>query len=480
FSDRGRKRANDSESSDDSDERKPGEDPREPLNIGHKRNRVMDEDFFDRAKEFIAFDSRFVRAMFNNLKVLMVGDSLMRGLYKDFLTWLKSDDLSKDVDLKAKAENSYMGDRQIDVTQLEADKIFRQAREYQTDHHHLQFFFSTRVMKDDMDALIQQMITVDGYPDVILINSMIWDLTRYFRVRNNVEYGSCAYQKEIEADCLQKYLDRTSMLLRRLRAVLPPHTMVVWVCFPHCRPSEQGGGGMQKMPLAEERNHVIRSVMIDGSFRIAQVVRAAGYDVLDIDFYMRNHAFYHYQKNDGMHWWPAGMRLMSQLVLQFLATSWGIDASDYLAKLERAQDPEIMAWAELQLKHHDFDWDRQELNAERRISSYSDGLPELRDGITEMTLEKMPIELKYHVEKTIQWGRALAPLMQEAVPAESKPLTQVADDEEVRLAPLIDTLDELKEAEDMSDRLAAVSKMVREREGSLSLFVVDEDERRDN
>lgn len=77
-------------------------------------------------------------------------------------------------------------------------------------------------MKDDIELLVQQMLGEDGYPDVILINSMIWDLTRYgsltqsislsisryFKVSTDTAYSDNVYQKRIEIECMQKYLDR--------------------------------------------------------------------------------------------------------------------------------------------------------------------------------------------------------------------------------------------------------------------------------
>lgn len=36
-------------------------------------------------------------------------------------------------------------------------------------------------------------------------------------------------------------------------------------------------------------------LIVDANFRASQLFRAAGYDVLDIGFYMRNHALYSYR-----------------------------------------------------------------------------------------------------------------------------------------------------------------------------------------
>ncbi|KAF8364446.1 hypothetical protein PRIPAC_91369 [Pristionchus pacificus] len=407
---------------------------REPK-FREKREPVLERLNQDRTPhEFIAFDSRFVRAMLKNVKVLTIGDSLMRGLYKDLVSWTQSDSLCTDVELKAKSESTFRGDRLIDISLLSDDKVFRQAREYQRENFLIQFQFTTRVMKDDIELLVQQMLGEDGYPDVILINSMIWDLTRYFKVSTDTAYSDNVYQKRIEIECMQKYLDRTSMLLRRFRAILPPHTMVIWVCFPHCRPSiprgNGRGGGMQFQPLAHERNHFIRSVMVDGNFRVSQVVRNAGYDVLDIGFYMRNHAFYHYQKDDGMHWLPAGVRLMSQLVVQFLAKSWGIDTSGYLSRLEGEQ-------------------------------KRKDALKIAAKQLTDYNFQRSA------VEELSQYGRTLSPFVQpvrrclKRVPQDRfNPNPRQSVVAQIRMAPRIDR-EMAHEVDDLSTKLLAMTNTVK-------------------
>lgn len=84
-------------------------------------------------------------------------------------------------------------------------------------------------------------------------------------------------------------------------------------------------------------------LIVDANFRASQLFRAAGYDVLDIAFYLRNQALYAYRvyvdwcsradyncgkylnlRKDGVHWDPVGTRIMTQLVVGHLARSWNI------------------------------------------------------------------------------------------------------------------------------------------------------------
>ncbi|KAK6059745.1 hypothetical protein COOONC_02608 [Cooperia oncophora] len=73
-----------------------------------------------------------------------------------------------------------------------------------------------------------------------------------------------------------------------------------------------------------DTKHLNRMMIVDANYRASQLFRAAGYDVLDIGFYMRNHALYAYRVKDGVHWDCIGTRIMTQLVIGHLARSWNI------------------------------------------------------------------------------------------------------------------------------------------------------------
>ncbi|KAK6059743.1 hypothetical protein COOONC_02606 [Cooperia oncophora] len=124
------------------------------------------------------YDSKFVRALLKDVHVMAIGDSLMRGIYKDLIVMLHGGELIDDGNLRGKTENSFFGDRQIDFLPLEKDRVFRQAREYQTNYYLIQYLFTTRVMKDDVETALLELCSANEFPDVLLINSCLWDITR--------------------------------------------------------------------------------------------------------------------------------------------------------------------------------------------------------------------------------------------------------------------------------------------------------------
>ncbi|KAL6731582.1 hypothetical protein Aduo_002429 [Ancylostoma duodenale] len=268
------------------------------------------------------YDSKFVRALLKDVHVMFIGDSLMRGIYKDLIVMLHGDDLIDDNQLKAKTESSFFGDRMIDILPLENDRVFRQAREYHTNYFLIQYLFTTRVMKVDVENALLELCSASEFPDVLLINSCLWDITRYSRAFDNIIPPNVDKQTGIERFSLEEFLERISMLIRRLRLIMPATTQVIWVNMPWPLPVDTRSI-VNRADNAETR-HLNRMLIVDANFRASQLFRAAGYDVLDIAFYLRNHALYAYRVKDGVHWDSVGTRIMTQLVIGHLARSWGI------------------------------------------------------------------------------------------------------------------------------------------------------------
>ncbi|PAV64271.1 hypothetical protein WR25_25354 isoform B [Diploscapter pachys] len=283
---------------------------------------TMDDKTTEGLKNLFLFDSEFVQTLLHNVHVLMVGDSIMRGLYKDLLTIHNTDFFTPEKTLGEKVEDSHMGDRQIDVLMLSSDRLFNQAREYCVEDCLIQFIFTTRCIRTDltskmMDFLLKSPENGD-YPDVIVMNSALWDLTRY-----KDYHFATLNEMTIEKSIHEEYIDRLSMFLRRLR-LLRPITKFLWINFPWPQIPQKDRGFLAKADVQGDKKYYSCLVM-EGQFRAAQVVRNAGYDVLDLGFYLRNHALQVFRKPDGVHWDRVGTRVMTQLLLGHLAKMFNVD-----------------------------------------------------------------------------------------------------------------------------------------------------------
>ncbi|KHJ98552.1 hypothetical protein OESDEN_01465 [Oesophagostomum dentatum] len=243
------------------------------------------------------YDSKFVRALLKDVHMLLIGDSRMFYLHS-------------------------VASAVIDILPLENDRVFRQAREYHTNYYLIQYLFTTRVMKMDIETALLELCTAGEFPDVVLINSCLWDITRYSRAFEYCIPPNVNRQAAIERASLEEYLERISMLIRRLRLIMPATTQVIWINMPW--PLTVDSRSITNRADNADIRHLNRMLIVDANFRASQLFRAAGYDVLDIAFYMRNQALYAYRVKDGVHWDPIGTRIMSQLVIGHLARSWNI------------------------------------------------------------------------------------------------------------------------------------------------------------
>jgi len=77
-------------------------------------------------------------------------------------------------------ELSFLGDELIEGGQLGEmtnGKNYTEVRQYQHPFYLLRFYFITRVYSPYMETVIADLVT--GHPpDIIIINSCLWDITR--------------------------------------------------------------------------------------------------------------------------------------------------------------------------------------------------------------------------------------------------------------------------------------------------------------
>ncbi|CAJ0961296.1 unnamed protein product, partial [Mesorhabditis belari] len=241
------------------------------------------------------FSAQYISDIFHGQHTLLIGDSLMRGLYKDLIRIIDTGrlQLTEPHVLKTKSEISCFNDRQIDMDKFKGERVFVQAREYHTENHLIQYHFTTRCFKEDLDCAIAQMVRDKKYPRMVFFNSCLWDLTRYHKLGlvNN-----------------QNKLDETTS-----------HVFVV--LFPQCIPAvgrfnefEEGGYD------GDTRNNkeVIRLLYVKANKLAAQIARLEGFSVIDLDYHLSVPIFDHLRISDGIHWDNRANRFMLQLIILHL------------------------------------------------------------------------------------------------------------------------------------------------------------------
>jgi len=248
--------------------------------------------------------------------ILMIGDSIMRCMYKDFVYLLNSENNDHltpvrhyrqiwDADEYKGKTHSYQGDKLLNKNygdqfgggmdyRASSKTLYREERDFRCPKTDIQvsYFFITRCYSDYLAQLID-LYPKKGwgrYPDIILINSGLWDINRYGKRG------------------LKDYTQNMRFLMDMLKTTLPRYTQVIWCTTP---PISCGIiGGFQLHGYQEEWMRV--NVMESNNY-CANLVACYGYDVLDMHYHLKDIVFR--RASDKIHWNPDAVRFQTNLWL---------------------------------------------------------------------------------------------------------------------------------------------------------------------
>uniref|UniRef100_A0A8D8RBV7 PC-esterase domain-containing protein 1A n=1 Tax=Cacopsylla melanoneura TaxID=428564 RepID=A0A8D8RBV7_9HEMI len=165
------------------------------------------------------FSKREMENMLKGKHILILGDSNMRALYKDLVWLINQGSLVNAEAIRAKGERSYLGDKLLGSHVMTRARHYVEHREYDhpSSQTRLEFKFITQVLSDetrDMLELFRK--NRNRAPSVILINSTLWDLSRWGPNGD------------------KKFRNNLRELFSRLRSNLPCDTVVIAHCTPAC------------------------------------------------------------------------------------------------------------------------------------------------------------------------------------------------------------------------------------------------------
>ncbi|XP_037378036.1 PC-esterase domain-containing protein 1B-like [Talpa occidentalis] len=246
-----------------------------------------------------------VQQLLHNKFVVVMGDSIQRAVYKDLVLLLQKDCLLSSSQLKAKGELSFEGDVLLEGGRwgrMHNGTHYREVRQFRSGHHLVRFYFLTRAYSEYLEAVLAELHWGEHVPDVVIMNSCLWDLSRYGQ------------------NFQRRYREDLEQLFGRLHQVLPESCLLVWnTAMPV---AEVVSGGFLPAELRPQMARLREDVMEANFYSSAEASRH-GFDVLDLHFHFR-HAGQHRQR-DGVHWDGRAHRHLSQLLLAHLADAWGVD-----------------------------------------------------------------------------------------------------------------------------------------------------------
>ncbi|KAG8520938.1 PC-esterase domain-containing protein 1B [Galemys pyrenaicus] len=246
-----------------------------------------------------------VQQLLHNKFVVIMGDSIQRAVYKDLVLLLQKDCLLSPSQLKAKGELSFESDVLLEGGRwgrMHNGTHYREVRQFRSGHHLVRFYFLTRAYSQYMEQVLAELQWGEHTPDVVIMNSCLWDLSRYGR------------------NFQRRYREDLEKLFSRLYQVLPQSCLLVWnTAMPV---AEVVSGGFLPAELRSQMARLREDVMEANFYSSAEASRF-GFDVLDLHFHFR-HAGQHRQR-DGVHWDERAHRHLSQLLLAHLADAWGVE-----------------------------------------------------------------------------------------------------------------------------------------------------------
>ncbi|XP_069601166.1 PC-esterase domain-containing protein 1A-like [Ranitomeya imitator] len=245
------------------------------------------------------FRSVHVRQLLHNKFVVVLGDSIQRSVYKDLVKFLQNDKFLSEAQLKRKGEFTFENDSLVEggqMNELHNGTTFQEVRQYRSGHHLVRFYFLTRVYSAYLESILSDFKS-GPQPDVLILNSCIWDLTRY----NDPQ--------------LEGYKTNLDHLFLSLKEVLSPQCLIMW--------SMTMPVGFRNCEIPENTVHNLREDMVEGNFFSATMADFHKLDVLDMHYHFR--CDLHLRCRDGIHWNQVAHRKYTQILLTHIALAWGVE-----------------------------------------------------------------------------------------------------------------------------------------------------------
>ncbi|XP_056298154.1 PC-esterase domain-containing protein 1A-like isoform X2 [Pseudoliparis swirei] len=235
--------------------------------------------------------------LLHNKFVVILGGSVQRSMYKDLVLLLQRDQYLTATQLKAKdvlVEGGQFGP-------MTNGTEYREVRQYRSDHHLLRFYFLTRVYSPYMESILED-LRQGLQPDVLVINSCLWDITRY------------------GLECLGQYKENLHKFFGQIKSIMHDHCLILWALTMPVGKKIKGGF------LVPELSHLaptLRYDVIEANFYGGRLAEEYGFDVLDLHFHFRFSL--QHRRADGIHWDALAHRHISSLLLRHAADAWGVE-----------------------------------------------------------------------------------------------------------------------------------------------------------
>ncbi|XP_064619415.1 PC-esterase domain-containing protein 1B-like [Lineus longissimus] len=254
--------------------------------------------------------------LLTNKFIVVIGDSVQRSVYKDLVVSLQQDRYLSHKELKDRGEPSFLDDMLCEGGKMHNGTHYREVRQFQHKNgkHIIRYYFVTKAYNDYWETIFED-IRRGPKPDVVLMNSCLWDMNRY------------------GPSWLYRYQENLDRMLNGFKEVLPEQCLVIWnTCMPV---GKKARGGFMSRKMQSWRGETIRYDVLEANFTAKQAVKNHGYDCLDLNFNFRQiRGYQEYRQHDDVHWNQHAHRMISNLILGHIADAWGVPKPKFMRPLD--------------------------------------------------------------------------------------------------------------------------------------------------
>lgn len=258
------------------------------------------------------FSMTDARNLLKDKFVLLVGDSNMRGIYKDLLCLLHHGTITPEVILRRGSESAgQYGDEIIDIAGLRFGRSYFEVRQCKRKELWVRFIFITQAVAP---TLMKELQSIEEgklpAPDIVVMNSCLWDITRWGPEQEG------------------QYKQNVANVFHRLQCLLPPASLVVWLAsLPVATERVKGGVFIKQIEFVK---HSMRFMLLEANMFVHNLCRVFGFSFLDLHYYMQYQL--NRRTNDGLHWEPPAVRYMTNVLLTHIALSFNEELPGNIAK----------------------------------------------------------------------------------------------------------------------------------------------------
>jgi len=252
------------------------------------------------------FKSGEAQSLLSQKHVVILGDSNFRSIYKDTITLLQDTKFLATSDAKNKGEHSCKGDALVEggrKGRMHNGISYREKRLYKTIRFKVEYEFITRAYNTHVEGILKSMRERERKPDLLIINSALWDMTRY------------------GANCVKEYKDNLRRLFDRLSSWIAPFgTLIVWAAAP---PISGSPSGALLVPEVDFLKDSLRMDIICANAFAQKLADEHDLDFVDLHFFLRQQI--HRRVKDGIHWDNTALRRVVNVLLTHVTEAWGAE-----------------------------------------------------------------------------------------------------------------------------------------------------------